>query len=108
MVVGTAGTGKTTFWTPPVRPGSYQVIGGALARRAALELRDGADIDSTSIHALLADLRERPGELFSERTILVVDEATCPAFGGAELATPFVTSTRHRLTRARVPQFVGI
>lgn len=78
VVVGKAGTGKT-YALDAAREGwqadGYQVIGAALARRAALELRDGAGIDSTSIHALLADLRERPGELLNDRTVLVVDEA---------------------------------
>ena len=78
IVVGKAGTGKT-YALDAAREGwqadGYQVIGAALARRAALELRDGAGIDSTSIHALLADLRERPGELLKHRTVLVVDEA---------------------------------
>jgi conjugative relaxase-like TrwC/TraI family protein len=78
VVVGKAGTGKT-YALDAAREGwqadGYQVVGAALARRAALELRDGAGIDSTSIHALLADLRERPGELLNDRTVLVVDEA---------------------------------
>ena len=78
IVVGKAGTGKT-YALDAARQGwqsdGYQVIGAALARRAALELRDGAGIDATSIHALLADLRDRPGELLNDRTVLVVDEA---------------------------------
>lgn len=78
VVVGKAGTGKT-YALDAAREGwqaaGYQVIGAALARRAALELRDGAGIDSTSIHALLADLRDRPGELIGPNTVLVVDEA---------------------------------
>ena len=78
VVVGKAGTGKT-YALDAAREGwqadGYQVIGAALARRAALELRDGAGIDSTSIHALVADLRERPGELIGPNTVLVVDEA---------------------------------
>lgn len=78
VVVGKAGTGKT-YSLDAAREGwqadGYQVIGAALARRAALELRDGAGIDSTSIHALLADLRDRRGELLNPRTVLVIDEA---------------------------------
>ena len=78
VVVGKAGTGKT-YALDAARAGwqadGHQVIGAALARRAALELRDGAGIDSTSIHALLADLRERPGELLEPHTVLVIDEA---------------------------------
>ena len=78
VVVGRAGTGKT-YTLDAARQGwqadGYQVIGAALARRAALELRDGAGIDATSLHALLADLRERPGELLSRPTVIVIDEA---------------------------------
>ena len=78
IVVGKAGTGKT-YALDAAREGwqtdGYQVIGAALARRAALELRDGAGIDSTSIHALLADLRDQPRELLNDRTVLVIDEA---------------------------------
>lgn len=78
VVVGKAGTGKT-YALDAAREGwqtdGYQVIGAALARRAALELRDGAGIESTSIHALLADLRDRPGELLNDRTVLIIDEA---------------------------------
>jgi conjugative relaxase-like TrwC/TraI family protein len=78
VVVGRAGTGKT-YALDAARVGwqadGFQVIGAALARRAALELRDGAGIDSTSVHALLADLRGHPGELLGPRTVLVLDEA---------------------------------
>ena len=78
VVVGRAGTGKTyaldaarAAWQTE----DHQVIGAALARRAALELRDGSGIDSTSIHALLGDLRERPDHLLGPKTVLVIDEA---------------------------------
>ncbi|MGD9735970.1 MAG: MobF family relaxase [Solirubrobacterales bacterium] len=78
VVVGRAGTGKT-YALSAAREGwqaaGHQVIGAALARRASLELRDGAGIDATSLHALLADLRERPGELLARPTVIVVDEA---------------------------------
>ncbi|MCW2953150.1 MAG: Ti-type conjugative transfer relaxase TraA [Conexibacter sp.] len=78
VVVGRAGTGKT-YALDAARQGrqaeGYQVIGAALARRAALELRDGAGIDATSLHALLADLRDRPDELLSRPTVIVIDEA---------------------------------
>lgn len=78
VAVGRAGTGKT-YALAAAREGwqteGHQVIGAALARRASLELRDGAGIDATSLHALLADLRERPGELLSRPTVIVVDEA---------------------------------
>jgi ATP-dependent exoDNAse (exonuclease V) alpha subunit len=78
VVVGRAGTGKT-YALAAAREGwqaeGHQVIGAALARRASLELRDGAGIDATSLHALLADLRDRPGELLARPTVIVVDEA---------------------------------
>jgi len=80
VVVGPAGTGKT-FALDAARAGweaeGYRVIGAALARRAARELQDGAGIPSTSLAALLAELREggERGLLAGGRTVLVVDEA---------------------------------
>lgn len=78
VVVGKAGSGKT-YALDAARQAwqadGHNVIGAALARRAALELRDGAGIESTSIHALLAQLRDQPTDLLSQRTVLVVDEA---------------------------------
>jgi conjugative relaxase-like TrwC/TraI family protein len=80
VVVGPAGTGKT-FAMDAAREAweahGYSVVGAALARRAAHELHDGAGIDSTSVHALLLDLREvgAPNLLGRGRSVLVVDEA---------------------------------
>jgi len=80
VLVGPAGTGKT-FALDAARAGweaeGYRVIGAALARRAARELEDGAGIPSTSLAALLAELREggERGLLAEGRTVLVVDEA---------------------------------
>ncbi len=80
VVVGPAGTGKT-FALEAARTGweaeGYRVIGAALARRAARELQDGAGIPSTSLAALLGELREggERGLLADGRTVLVVDEA---------------------------------
>ncbi len=80
VVVGPAGTGKT-FALDAARAGweaeGYRVIGAALARRAARELQDGAGIPSTSLAALLGELREggERGLLAEGRTVLVVDEA---------------------------------
>ena len=80
VVVGPAGTGKT-FALEAARAGweaeGYRVIGAALARRAARELQDGAGIPSTSLAALLAELREggERGLLAEGRSVLVVDEA---------------------------------
>ncbi len=80
VLVGPAGTGKT-FALDAARAGweaeGYRVIGAALARRAARELQDGAGIPSTSLAALLGELREggERGLLAEGRTVLVVDEA---------------------------------
>jgi len=80
VVVGPAGTGKT-FAMDAAREAwesqGYTVTGAALARRAAHELHDGAGIDSTSVHALLLDLRQLGArELFGDRrSVLVIDEA---------------------------------
>ena len=60
VVVGKAGTGKTTAlaaareaWAASGIP----VLGAAVARRAARELQDAAGIPSESLEALLRDLR---------------------------------------------------
>jgi Ti-type conjugative transfer relaxase TraA len=78
VVVGKAGTGKT-FALDVARQAwqedGYRVIGAALARRAAEELEHGAGIESTTIAALLLDLRRDPAALLDARTVLVVDEA---------------------------------
>jgi len=80
VLVGPAGTGKT-FALDAARAGweaeGYRVIGAALARRAARELQDGAGISSTSLAALLGELREggERGLLAEGRTVLVIDEA---------------------------------
>jgi conjugative relaxase-like TrwC/TraI family protein len=80
IVIGKAGTGKT-FALDAARDAwerhGYRVFGAALARRAARELQDGSGIQSTSVAALLQDLREGGdrGLLGSGRSVLVVDEA---------------------------------
>ena len=77
VVVGRAGTGKTTAlanahraWTESGVP----VLGCAVARRAAQELESGSGIPSTSVAALLASL-DRPGARLPGGAVLVVDEA---------------------------------
>lgn len=79
VVVGRAGAGKTyaldaarAAW----QAAGHQVIGSALAARAAAELESGSGIPSTTVDRLLADL-DRPGPLSSlgRLTIVVVDEA---------------------------------
>jgi conjugative relaxase-like TrwC/TraI family protein len=80
VVVGKAGTGKT-FAMDAARAGweaqGLVVVGAALARRAARELQDGAGIPSTSVTALLADLRDYgPVEVLGRRhAVVVIDEA---------------------------------
>jgi len=80
VVVGKAGTGKT-FALDAAREAwerqGYRVVGAALARRAARELQEGSGIESTSVAALLQDLRDG-GErslLDRGRCVLVIDEA---------------------------------
>ena len=78
VVVGEAGTGKTfalgaarEAWEASGR----RVIGVAIARRAARELELDAGISSTSVAALLEQLRRRPVSTIPLRAVLVVDEA---------------------------------
>lgn len=77
VVCGRAGTGKT-FALSAARAAwqaaGYPVLGVATARRAADGLRAGSGIQSTSIAALLADLR-RDGARLPHHGVLVVDEA---------------------------------
>jgi conjugative relaxase-like TrwC/TraI family protein len=81
-VVGKAGTGKTTAlaaareaWTASGIP----VIGGAVARRAARELQESAGIASTSLTALLLDLRRGGDYALAPGTVVVLDEASMVA-----------------------------
>ena len=78
VIVGKAGTGKT-FALDVARQAwqgdGHRVIGAALARRAAEELEHGAGIESTTVAALLLDLRRDPSALLDARTVLVIDEA---------------------------------
>jgi conjugative relaxase-like TrwC/TraI family protein len=79
LVTGKAGTGKT-FALDAAREAwqaeGYSVIGAAVARRAAHELQDGAGIESTSLAALLQDLRQGGGHGLPARAVVVVDEAS--------------------------------
>lgn len=77
VVVGRAGSGKTSMldvarqvWEDAGIP----VVGAALAARAALELRNGAGIDATSIERLL-NATAGPGRGLPAGGVLVVDEA---------------------------------
>jgi Ti-type conjugative transfer relaxase TraA len=75
-VVGKAGAGKT-FALDAAREAwqsaGYEVIGTALAARAAAELQDGSGIPSGTLHGLLDHLRR--GTELNSRTVVVVDEA---------------------------------
>jgi conjugative relaxase-like TrwC/TraI family protein len=79
LVTGKAGTGKT-FALDAAREAwqseGYRVIGAAVARRAAHELQDGAGIESTSMAALLQDLRLGGEYALPQRAVVVVDEAS--------------------------------
>jgi ATP-dependent exoDNAse (exonuclease V) alpha subunit len=78
VVAGKAGTGKT-FALGAARvawqASGYPVLGVATARRAANELQTGAGIESTSVAALLGDLRRGGGAGLPRQCVLVVDEA---------------------------------
>jgi ATP-dependent exoDNAse (exonuclease V) alpha subunit len=78
VVIGQAGTGKT-YALAAAREAwegsGFRVVGASLARRAAIELEDGAGIESTSIAGLLDDFRRRPMTALPRRSVLVVDEA---------------------------------
>ncbi|MFA9432844.1 MobF family relaxase [Egicoccus sp. AB-alg2] len=77
VLVGRAGTGKTytlgaayDAW----REAGIDVVGCALAARAALELQTGSGIPASTIDRLLAELA-RPGAALPPGGVLVVDEA---------------------------------
>lgn len=78
VVAGKAGTGKT-FALGAAREAwqaaGYPVLGVATARCAANELQTGAGIQSTSVAALLGDLRRGGGAGLPRECVLVVDEA---------------------------------
>jgi hypothetical protein len=79
IVTGKAGTGKT-FALDAAREAweseCHTVIGAAVARRAARELEDGAGIESTSLAALLQDLRAGGERGLAPEAVVVVDEAS--------------------------------
>ena len=77
VVVGPPGTGKT-FALDAAREAwqasGHSVHGAAVANRAARALHNGAGIDSTSVAALLRDLRSSRRGL-NDHSVLVIDEA---------------------------------
>jgi ATP-dependent exoDNAse (exonuclease V) alpha subunit len=76
VVVGRAGSGKT-FALDAAREaweqGGYRVLGAAIAGRAARELHDASGIQSSSVAALIRDLRLHGG--LAPNSVLVLDEA---------------------------------
>ena len=76
-IVGPAGTGKT-FALDAVREAyqaaGYVVLGAAPSARAAHELREGAGIESSTMHSLLHRL-DNGRVRFDTRSVVVVDEA---------------------------------
>jgi conjugative relaxase-like TrwC/TraI family protein len=78
VIVGPPGTGKT-FALDAAREAweasGFVVSGAAVARQAARGLWDAAGIQSTSVAALLDELRRGPQWGLSARSVLVVDEA---------------------------------
>lgn len=83
VVVGAAGTGKTAALATARQvweASGHQVVGCALAARAAAQLTKGAGIPASTIHRLLANA----GERLPERCVLVVDE--CGMVGTRQLA----------------------
>ncbi|MDX6720888.1 MAG: hypothetical protein QOJ63_3142 [Solirubrobacteraceae bacterium] len=78
VVVGPPGTGKT-FALDAAREAwqasGFVVSGAAVARQAARGLWDVAGIESTSVAALLGELRRGPEWGLSPRSVLIVDEA---------------------------------
>ena len=106
VVAGQAGTGKT-FALAAAREAwqasGHPVLGVAVARRAASELRDGAGIESTSVAALLQDLRLTTAGC-PTRTVLVVDEAgMVPTRDLAELLDRVEDARRQARARRRPP-----
>ena len=78
VVVGKAGTGKTTALTA-ARAGweaaGIPVTGAAVAARAAIALTDGAGIPARTVAQLLHTARDDPAAALPPNGVLVVDEA---------------------------------
>lgn len=74
---GWAGVGKS-FSMRPVREAfeseGYQVLGAALAGKAARELESGSGIKSQTLHSLLSQIEDGRKEIDS-KTVIVLDEA---------------------------------
>jgi conjugative relaxase-like TrwC/TraI family protein len=78
-VVGKAGTGKTTALSAAREAwvaSGLRVVGVAVARRAARELQESAGIPSTSLAALLLELRRGDSFALAPGAVVVLDEAS--------------------------------
>ena len=76
-VNGMAGTGKTFMLgvaNQAWQAAQLEVIGTALAAKAAQFLQEGSGIESTHIHRLLWELKNNK-RVLTDRTVLIVDEA---------------------------------
>lgn len=76
-VEGMAGSGKTTMLEAArvvFESAGHKVYGCALAGKAAQGLKEGAGIESGTIHSLLLKL-EKGTVVFDEKTVVVLDEA---------------------------------
>ena len=81
-VIGKAGTGKTTALAgahEAWRGSGVPVVGAAVARRAARELRNASGIPSTSLAALLLELRRGGEYALARGSVVVLDEASMVA-----------------------------
>ena len=78
VVLGWAGSGKT-YALEPAREGweaaGYEVIGAALAARAASELETGSGMPSRTLARLLIDARDLERSPLTAMSVVVLDEA---------------------------------
>jgi Ti-type conjugative transfer relaxase TraA len=78
IVEGVAGAGKT-FALAAARDAwaasGYEVVGAALAARAAQQLEEGSGIPSSTVDRLLGRLERSEASALTSRHVLVVDEA---------------------------------
>jgi conjugative relaxase-like TrwC/TraI family protein len=76
IVEGRAGTGKSYFLGPARKSwedAGFEVIGAALAGKAAQGLQEGSGIPAQTLHSLIAEL-EAGKRRIDPRTVLVIDE----------------------------------
>lgn len=81
-VVGDAGTGKTTmalaitraYRDPANGKPPYEILGGAIAGKAADGLQKDAEVEASTLHSLLTQI-ENGSKKLNSRSILIIDEA---------------------------------